>query len=91
MNIPTPTEAGNQFEAQLLSWKVPPETVREILEYHSNLTYAPGAMIFWQGAPPIYFSGSSKGWLRKAARLSVETDPGSAGDGGRRDRLRGPD
>ncbi len=50
MNIPTPPDAGNQFEAQLLSWKVPPETVREILEYHSNLTYAPGAMIFWQGA-----------------------------------------
>ena len=51
MNIPTPPEGGNQFEAQLLSWKVPPEIVREILGYHTNLSYAPGAMIFCQGAP----------------------------------------
>jgi CRP/FNR family transcriptional regulator, cyclic AMP receptor protein len=51
MNIPTPPEGGNQFEAQLLSWKVPPEIAREILGYHTNLSYAPGAMIFCQGAP----------------------------------------
>jgi CRP/FNR family transcriptional regulator, cyclic AMP receptor protein len=51
MNLPTPPEGGNQFEAQLLSWKVPPEIVREILGYHTNLSYAPGAMIFCQGAP----------------------------------------
>jgi CRP/FNR family transcriptional regulator, cyclic AMP receptor protein len=51
MNIPTPPEGGNQFETHLLSCKVPHELVREILEYHSALSYAPGAMIFCQGAP----------------------------------------
>src|SRR5260370_3402819 len=51
MTIRGAAERGNQFEAQFLSWKVPHELVREILEYHSNLAYAPGAMIFCQGAP----------------------------------------
>ncbi len=50
MTVLTP-EGGNQFEAQLLSWKVPPALVREILEYNSRLSYAPGAMIFREGAP----------------------------------------
>src|SRR5258707_369283 len=66
MNIPTPPDAGNQFEAQLLSWKVPPETVREILEYHSNLTYAPGAMIFWQGAPADIIFWVVKGLVKES-------------------------
>jgi CRP/FNR family cyclic AMP-dependent transcriptional regulator len=66
MNIPTPPEGGNQFEAQLLSWKVPPETVREILEYHSNLTYAPGAMIFWQGAPADIIFWVVKGLVKES-------------------------
>src|SRR5260221_14552149 len=66
MNIPPPPEGGNQFEAQLLSWKVPPETVREILEYHSNLTYAPGAMIFWQGAPADIIFWVVKGLVKES-------------------------
>jgi CRP/FNR family cyclic AMP-dependent transcriptional regulator len=66
MNIPTPPEGGNQFEAQLLSWKVPPEIVREIMEYHSNLTYAPGAMIFCQGAPADIIFWIVKGVVKES-------------------------
>ena len=66
MNIPTPLEGANQFEAQLLSWKVPHELVREILEYHSNLTYAPGAMIFWQGAPADIIFWVVKGLVKES-------------------------
>jgi CRP/FNR family transcriptional regulator, cyclic AMP receptor protein len=66
MNIPMPSEAGNQFEAQLLSWKVPPEIVREILEYHSNLNYAPGAMIFCQGAPADIIFWVVKGLVKES-------------------------
>jgi CRP/FNR family cyclic AMP-dependent transcriptional regulator len=66
MNIPTPPAAGNQFEGQLLAWKVPPATVREILEYHSNLTYAPGAMIFWQGAPADIIFWVVKGLVKES-------------------------
>jgi CRP/FNR family cyclic AMP-dependent transcriptional regulator len=66
MNIPTTPEAGNQFEAQLLSWKVPPEIVREILEYHSNLNYAPGAMIFCQGAPADIIFWVVKGLVKES-------------------------
>ena len=66
MNIPTPPEGGNQFEAQLLSWKVPPGIVREILEYHSNLTYAPGAMIFCQGAPADIIFWVVKGLVKES-------------------------
>jgi len=73
MNVPTPREGANQFEAQLLSWKVPHRLVREILEYHSNLTYAPGAMIFCQGAPAdIIF------WVVKG--LVKESCPGPRGN-----------
>src|SRR6202166_3812794 len=66
MNIPTPLERGNQFESQLLSWKVPHEIVREIMEYHSNLTYAPGAMIFCQGAPADIIFWVVKGLVKES-------------------------
>jgi CRP/FNR family cyclic AMP-dependent transcriptional regulator len=66
MNTRTPTEAGNQFESQLLSWMVPPGIVREILEYHSNLTYAPGAMIFCQGAPADIIFWVVKGLVKES-------------------------
>lgn len=66
MNIPTPREGVNQFEAQLLSWKVPPDLVRDILEYHSNLTYAPGAMIFRQGAPADIIFWVVKGLVKES-------------------------
>ena len=66
MNIPTPPVGGSQFEAQLLSWKVPPEIVREILEFHSTLTYAPGAMIFWQGAPADIIFWVVKGLVKES-------------------------
>jgi CRP-like cAMP-binding protein len=73
MKTLTPPETGNQFEAQLLSWRVPPGIVREILEYHSNLSYAPGAMIFCQGAPAdIIF------WVVKG--LVKESCPGPSGN-----------
>ena len=66
MNTPTPTESGNRFEAQLLSWKVPPGIVREILEYHSKLTYAPGVMIFCQGAPADIIFWVVKGLVKES-------------------------
>jgi CRP-like cAMP-binding protein len=66
MNTRTPTESGNRFEAQLLSWKVPPGIVREILEYHSNLTYAPGTMIFCQGAPADIIFWVVKGLVKES-------------------------
>jgi CRP/FNR family transcriptional regulator, cyclic AMP receptor protein len=66
MNTPTPSEAGNQLESQLLSWKVPPRIVREILEYHSNLTYAPGSMIFCQGAPADIIFWVVKGLVKES-------------------------
>jgi len=66
MNIPAPPETGNQFEQQLLSWKVPQEIVREIMEYHSNLTYAPGAMIFCQGAPADIIFWVVKGLVKES-------------------------
>jgi CRP-like cAMP-binding protein len=66
MNLPTPPEGGNQFEAQLLSWKVPPEIVREIMEYHTNLTYAPDAMIFHQGAPADIIFWVVKGVVKES-------------------------
>jgi len=73
MNISTPAGGGNQFEAQLLSWKVPPALVREILEYNSILKYAPGAMIFREGAPAdIVF------WVVKG--LVKETCPSPRGN-----------
>jgi CRP-like cAMP-binding protein len=66
MNIPTPPEGGNQFEAQLLSCKVPPEIVREILEYHSDLSYAAGATIFCQGAPADIIFWVVKGIVKES-------------------------
>ncbi len=66
MNIPTPPEGANQFEAQLLSWKIPHRLVREILEYHSNLSYAPGAMIFCQGAPADIIFWIVKGMVKES-------------------------
>jgi CRP/FNR family cyclic AMP-dependent transcriptional regulator len=66
MNIPTPPEGGNQFEAQLLSWKVPPEIVHEIMEYHSKLSYASGAMIFCQGAPADIIFWIVKGVVKES-------------------------
>ena len=90
MNTPTPLEAGNQFEAQLLSWKVPPGIVREILEYHSNLTYAPGAMIFWQGAPADIIFWVVKGLVKESCPTPRgNQNRGSTGDCGRPDRRRG--
>lgn len=66
MNTLKPHEAGNRFEAQLLSWKVPRGIVREILEYHSNLTYAPGSMIFCQGAPADIIFWVIKGLVKES-------------------------
>jgi CRP/FNR family transcriptional regulator, cyclic AMP receptor protein len=66
MNLPTPREGANQFESQLLSWKVPHEIVREIMEYHSNLSYAPGAMIFCQGAPADIIFWVVKGIVKES-------------------------
>jgi CRP/FNR family transcriptional regulator, cyclic AMP receptor protein len=66
MNIPTPSEGVNQFEAHLLSWKVPRDLVREIVEYHSTLSYAPGAMIFWQGAPADIIFWVVKGLVKES-------------------------
>jgi len=73
MNVRTTAEGTSQFEAQLLSWKVPQEVVGEILDYHSKLTYAPGAMIFWQGAPADIFLWVVKGMVK-------ETCPGPSGN-----------
>jgi CRP/FNR family transcriptional regulator, cyclic AMP receptor protein len=70
MNISMPPEGGNQFESQLLSWKVPHEVVREIMEYHSNLTYAPGAMIFCQGAPADIIFWVVKGVVKESCPSS---------------------
>jgi len=66
MNIPTPREGTNKFESQLLSWKVPPQIVHEIMEYHSNLTYAPGATIFCQGAPADIIFWVVKGMVKES-------------------------
>jgi CRP-like cAMP-binding protein len=66
MNTLKPYEAGNRFEAQLLSWKVPRGIVREILGYHSNLTYAPGSMIFCQGAPADIIFWVIKGLVKES-------------------------
>jgi CRP/FNR family cyclic AMP-dependent transcriptional regulator len=66
MNILTPPEGGNQFESQLLSWKVPAEVAREIMEYHTNLSYAPGAMIFCQGAPADIIFWVVKGVVKES-------------------------
>ncbi len=70
MNIPTPPEGANQFEAQLLLWKIPHRLVREILEYHSNLSYAPGAMIFCQGAPADIIFWVVKGMVKESCPSS---------------------
>lgn len=66
MNTSKPHEAGNRFEMQLLSWKVPSGIVREILEYHSNLTYAAGTMIFCQGAPADIIFWVVKGLVKES-------------------------
>jgi len=66
MNIPMPIEGGNQFEAQLLSWRVPPEIVREIVEYRSDLSYAAGATIFCQGAPADIIFWVVKGLVKES-------------------------
>jgi CRP-like cAMP-binding protein len=66
MNIPTPPDGENPFRAHLLSCKVPPEVVREILDYHTNLSYAPGAMIFHQGAPADILLWVVKGLVKES-------------------------
>ena len=66
MNIPTPSDGENLFRAHLLSYKVPPELVREILDYHTNLSYAPGAMIFHQGAPADIILWVVKGLVKES-------------------------
>jgi CRP-like cAMP-binding protein len=66
MSIPTPFEGGNQFEAHLLACKVPPELAREILDFRSDLTYAPGAMIFWQSAPADIVFWVVKGLVKES-------------------------
>jgi len=68
MNVQRPSETGNQFEAQMLSLKVPQELVHEILEYHSKLTYAPSAMIFCQGAPADIIFWVVKGLVKESCR-----------------------
>src|SRR5580704_14732596 len=73
MNIPTPPAGENPFRAHLLSCKVPPELVREILDYHTNLSYAPGAMIFHQDAPADIIL-----WIVKG--LVKESCPGRSGN-----------
>jgi len=66
MNFSTPFEGPGQFEAQLSSWKIPRDLVREILEYHTELTYKPGAMIFWQGAPADIIFWVVKGVVKES-------------------------
>ena len=84
MNIPTPPEGGNQFEAQLLACKVPDKLVREILEYHSVLRYDSGATIFRQGAPADIVLWVVKGLVKESCfcpggnRILVRL--GTAGD-----------
>jgi CRP-like cAMP-binding protein len=66
MNIPTPPEGGNQFEAQLLACKVPDKLIREVLEYHSDLRYEPGTTIFCQGAPADIVLWVVKGLVKES-------------------------
>lgn len=66
MNLLTPPEGGNQFEAQLLACKVPDKLIREILEYHSDLRYEPGATIFSQGAPADIILWVVKGLVKES-------------------------
>ena len=66
MSIPTPPDGENPFRAHLLSCKVPPELVREILDYHTDLSYAPGAMIFHQGAPADILLWVVKGLVKES-------------------------
>jgi CRP-like cAMP-binding protein len=73
MSIPTPPDGENPFRAHLLSCKVPPELVREILDYHTNLSYAPGAMIFHQDAPADIILWVVKGLVK-------ESCPGRSGN-----------
>src|ERR1700733_12366781 len=73
MNIPTSPAGENPFRAHLLSCKVPPELVREILDYHTNLSYAPGAMIFHQDAPADIILWVVKGLVK-------ESCPGRSGN-----------
>ena len=65
MNVPTPPDGENPFRAHLLSCKVPPALVREILDYHTNLSYAPGAMIFRQGDPADIVLWVVKGMVKE--------------------------
>lgn len=66
MNIPTPPEGGNQFEAQLLACKVPDYLIQEMLEYHSDLRYEPRATIFHQGAPADIVLWVVKGLVKES-------------------------
>ncbi len=66
MNIPTPPDGENPFRAHLLSCMVPPELVREILDYHTDLSYAPGAMIFREGAPADIILWVVKGLVKES-------------------------
>jgi len=66
MNIPIPADGENPFQANLQLCKVPPELVREILDYHTNLSYAPGAMIFHQGAPADIILWVVKGLVKES-------------------------
>lgn len=66
MSISTPPDAGNQFEAQLLAWKMPAGLIREVLEYHNNASYAPGATIFWQSAPADIIFWVVKGIVKES-------------------------
>jgi CRP/FNR family cyclic AMP-dependent transcriptional regulator len=65
MNVLTPPEGGNQFEAQLRAYKVPDKLIREILDYHSDLRYKPGATIFSHGAPADIILWVVKGLVKE--------------------------
>jgi len=66
MNVQTSPDGENPFRAHLLSCKVPSELVREILDYHTNLSYAPGAMIFRQGEPADIVLWVVKGLVKES-------------------------
>jgi CRP/FNR family transcriptional regulator, cyclic AMP receptor protein len=62
----TATDGPFQFETLLLSWNLPKELTRELIEYHTKLSYAPGALIFGQGAPADILFWVIKGVVKES-------------------------
>ncbi len=47
----TDSDDSQKLESQLTAWGVPPELAKELREYHSRVTFAPGEVIYTQGSP----------------------------------------